>query len=56
MLSDKDDVIVCQYRKLSYTSSEFELMTLNKNWPNIKVNEDIKVSIVGKMVQSIRCH
>ena len=55
-VAGKDDVIVCQYRKLSYTSPEFELMTLNENWPNIKVNDDIKVSIVGKMVQSIRCH
>ena len=52
----KDDAIVCQYRQLSYTSPEFDLMTLNENWPNININENVKVEIVGKVVQNIRCH
>lgn len=32
-ISGKDDVIICQYKKISYTSSEFELLTLNDNLP-----------------------
>lgn len=53
-VAGKDEVIVCQYRKLSYTSPEFELMTLNENWPNIKVNDEAEVNIVGSVVQNIR--
>lgn len=54
-ISGKPKVIVCQYKKLSYTSSEFELLTLNDNWPNIKVNETVQsAAIVGKVVQNIR--
>lgn len=52
----KPEVIICQYKKLSYTSSEFELLTLNDNWPNITVNENVQVEIVGKVVQNIRCY
>lgn len=55
-ISAKPEVIICQYKKLSYTSSEFELRTLNDNWPNIAVNESIKVAIVGRVVQNIRCY
>ncbi|HDO9820955.1 TPA: LexA family protein [Legionella pneumophila] len=50
----KMEIIICQYKKLSYTSTEFELLTLNDNWPNIKVSDDIEVEIVGKVVQNIR--
>lgn len=50
----KSDVIVCQYKKLSYTSSEFELLTLNDHWPNIKGKSDIAVMIIGVVVQNIR--
>lgn len=53
-ISNKPEVIICQYKKLSYTSSKFELLTLNDNWPNINVNEDIQVNIIGKVVQNIR--
>lgn len=53
-ISGKDDVIICQYKKLSYTSPEFELLTLNDNWPNIKVGDDIKLDIIGVVVQFIR--
>ena len=53
-IAGKNDVIVCQYKKLSYTSSEFELMTLNDNWPNIKVSDDAEVKIIGVVVQTIR--
>jgi SOS-response transcriptional repressor LexA len=55
-ISGKPEVIICQYKKLSYTSSEFELMTLNDNWPNITVNENVQVEIVGKVVQNTRCY
>lgn len=55
-ISGKPEVVICQYKKLSYTSSEFELMTLNDNWPNITVNENVQVEIVGKVVQNIRCY
>lgn len=55
-ISGKDDVIICQYKKLSYTSQEFELLTLNDNWPNITVNESVQVNIVGKVMQNIRTY
>ncbi|HAT8177892.1 XRE family transcriptional regulator [Legionella pneumophila serogroup 1] len=55
-INNKLEVIVCQYKKLSYTSSEFELLTLNDNWPNIKVNENVEVVIIGKIVQNIRTY
>lgn len=53
-ISGKPDVIICQYKKLSYTSSEFELLTLNDNWPNVTLNESVQVEIIGKVVQNIR--
>lgn len=53
-IGNKSKVIICQYRKLSYTSAEFELLTLNNNWPNITVNESVRVEIIGKVVQNIR--
>jgi SOS-response transcriptional repressor LexA len=53
-LRGKSEVIICQYKKLSYTSPEFELLTLNDNWPNIKVNEGAEVEIIGTLVQVIR--
>lgn len=53
-MDGKSEVIICQYKKLSYTSPEFELLTLNDNWPNIKVGDDIKLEIIGVVVQFIR--
>lgn len=53
-IKGKSDAIVCQYKKISYTSHEFELLTLNDKWPNITVNESLQVNIVGKVVQNIR--
>jgi SOS-response transcriptional repressor LexA len=53
-VSGNPDTIICQYKKLSYSSSDFELLTLNDNWPNIKTNENIDVEIIGKVVQNIR--
>ena len=53
-MSGKLEVIICQYKKLSYNSSEFELLTLNDHWPNIKVADDVDVEIVGKVVQCMR--
>lgn len=52
----KDEVIICQYKKLSYTSSEFELLTLNDNWPNITVDENVQVEIIGTVIQNIRTY
>jgi SOS-response transcriptional repressor LexA len=48
-VSEKPEAIICQYKKLSYTSSEFELLTLNDHWPNIKVIDGIGVKIVEKV-------
>ncbi|HAU1546666.1 TPA: helix-turn-helix domain-containing protein [Legionella pneumophila] len=48
------EVILCQYKKLSYTSSEFELLTLNDTWPNINVSDCEAVKIIGVVVQNIR--
>jgi SOS-response transcriptional repressor LexA len=53
-VSGKLEAIICQYKKLSYTSSEFELLTLNDHWPNIKVIDGVDVEIVGKVVQCVR--
>jgi len=53
-MSGKLEVIICQYKKLSYNSSEFELLTLNDHWPNIKVADGVDVEIVGKVVQCMR--
>lgn len=53
-VSGKLEAIVCQYKKLSYTSSEFELLTLNDHWPNIKVIDGVDVKIIGKVVQCTR--
>ncbi|MFO8834958.1 S24 family peptidase [Legionella pneumophila serogroup 1] len=55
-LDDKSQTIVCQYKKLSYTSPEFELLTLNDNWPNIKVTDDFKIEIVGRVMQKIHLY
>ncbi|HCE5420935.1 TPA: helix-turn-helix domain-containing protein [Legionella pneumophila] len=53
-ISGKPEAVICQYKKLSYTSTEFELLTLNDNWPNIKKNGSIEIKIIGKIVQNIR--
>lgn len=53
-LVGKPEVIICQYKKLSYSSSEFELVTLNDNWPNIKVGNGVDGEIIGKVLQNIR--
>ncbi|HRD71273.1 MAG TPA: XRE family transcriptional regulator [Legionella sp.] len=55
-ISGKQDVIICQYKKISYTTPEFELLTLNDNWPNIPVNESMQVEIVGTIIQIIRTY
>ncbi|HHO2138349.1 TPA: LexA family protein [Legionella pneumophila] len=55
-ISGKPETIICQYKKLSYTSAEFELLTLNDNWPNIKVSDGIEVKIIGVLVQNLRCY
>ncbi|HAW6249023.1 TPA: LexA family transcriptional regulator [Legionella pneumophila] len=53
-VAERQEVIICQYKKLSYTSPEFELLTLNDNWPNIKVSDDLEIKIIGKVMQNIR--
>lgn len=53
-VADKSEAIVCQYRKLSFTSPEFELLTLNDNWPNIKETDDFGIVIVGRVMQKIQ--
>lgn len=53
-MNGKTEAIICQYKKLSYNSSEFELLTLNDHWPNIKVTDGFDVEIVGMVVQCIR--
>lgn len=53
-VAGKPEVIICQYKKLSYTTAEFELLTLNDNWPNIRVCGEMQVEIVGVVMQNIR--
>lgn len=53
-IDQKPEVIVCKYKKLSYISEEFELITLNDSWPNIKTQSDIVIEIVGVVMQNIR--
>ncbi|HHP2719344.1 TPA: helix-turn-helix domain-containing protein [Legionella pneumophila] len=55
-IDHKQEVIICQYKKLSYTSAEFELLTLNDNWPNIKDQDGAVINIVGVVIQNIRCN
>ncbi len=52
----KQGVFICQYRQLSYESSDFELITLNENWPNITVNAKSKAEIIGKIIQNMRIY
>ncbi len=53
-MDGQSNCIICQYKKLSFTSPEFELITLNDNWPNIKPTDDIKIKILGIVVQKIQ--
>lgn len=53
-ISNKAEVIICQYKKLSYASEDFELLTLNDNWPNIRICDGMQVEIIGVVVQNIR--
>lgn len=53
-MANKPETIVCLYKKLSYTSPEFELVTLNDNWPNVKETKSIEIEIVGKVKQIMR--
>ncbi|WP_423789074.1 LexA family protein [Legionella pneumophila] len=53
-IEERREVIVCKYKKLSYASSEFELITLNDNWPNLKAHSGVAVEIVGVVIQNIR--
>ncbi|HHS8321926.1 TPA: helix-turn-helix domain-containing protein [Legionella anisa] len=55
-IQNKLGIIICQYKKLSYTSPEFELLTLNDNWPNIKVSNDLEGKIIGVVVQNLRSY
>lgn len=55
-IKGKQDVFICQYKQLSYVTMEFELLTLNDKWPNITVNENVQVEIIGKIVQNIRSY
>lgn len=55
-LANKLETIVCQYKKLSYTSHEFELVTLNDNWPNVKETESAEIEIIGRVSQNIRLY
>lgn len=55
-VTNKSETIVCQYKKLSYASAEFELLTLNDNWPNIKVADALEIEIIGKVMQMIRLY
>ena len=55
-ISGKQTVFICQYKQLSYTSSEFELLTLNDKWPNITPNQNVQVDIIGKVMQNIRLY
>jgi len=55
-INGKNDVFICQYKQLSYTSDEFELLTLNDKWPNITANDKVDVEIIGKVVQSVRSY
>ncbi|HAT2126356.1 TPA: helix-turn-helix domain-containing protein [Legionella pneumophila] len=55
-IGNKSEVIICQYKKLSYTSSDFELLTLNDNWPDIRIEHGTVAEIIGKVVQNIRSY
>lgn len=52
-VANKSEAVICQYKKLSYTSPEFELQTLNENWPNINLTDALELTIIGKVMQKI---
>ncbi|HHV6060356.1 TPA: helix-turn-helix domain-containing protein [Legionella pneumophila] len=52
-IKERQEIIICKYKKLSYTTSEYELLTLNDDWPNIKVVDHMEIAIVGKVIQKI---
>lgn len=52
----QQEVIISQYKMLSYASSDFELLTLNDNWPNIKVTEELSLAILGTVLQNIHTY
>ena len=52
----KQGLYICQYKQLSYEDSDFELVTLNENWPNITVNAKNKAEIIGKIIQNMRIY
>lgn len=53
-LANKLEAIVCQYRETTYT--EFELVTLNDNWPNIKNTKEFRIEIIGKIIENMRLY
>lgn len=53
-IGNRPEAIICQYKKLSYTSHEFELHTLNDNWPNIKPEDGLEIEVVGTVMQNLR--
>ena len=55
-IAGKQEAIICRYRKLSYTSPEFELVTLNDSWPNIKMTDEFRIEIIGKVMQKIHVY
>ncbi|WP_133128600.1 LexA family transcriptional regulator [Legionella nagasakiensis] len=46
-------IIICQYKKLSFATSDFELMTLNDNWPNVQISDELGLEIKGVVLQKI---
>jgi SOS-response transcriptional repressor LexA len=53
-IDKKSEAIICLYKKLSYALADFELLTLNDNWPNIRVCAEMQAEIIGIVVQNIR--
>lgn len=52
-LVKRQEIIIRQYKKLSYALEEFELRALNDNWPNSKVTDGLEITIIGKVIQKI---
>lgn len=53
-LKESEGILIYQYKKLSYSSADFELISLNCHWPNIHSSESSTINIIGRVIVNIR--
>lgn len=55
-IGSEKQVRLFQYKKLSFEPKDFEMVSLNENWPNISSKDKKSVKIIGKVIQSMRLY